>query len=60
MIATSHYVGDTCHANEKGQGHVHPISLGEQFFTMAINTPLPFLTSLLLRSTSLQLELLKP
>ena len=40
-ISTSHYVGDTCHANEKGQGHVRPISSGEQFFTSAINTPLP-------------------
>ena len=38
MISTSHYVGDTCHANEKGQGHVRPISSGEQFFTVAINT----------------------
>ena len=38
-IATSQYVGDTCHANEKGQGHVGPISSGEQFFTTAINTP---------------------
>ena len=44
-ISTSQYVGDTCHADEKGQGHVRPISSGEQFFTMAINTPLPFLTS---------------
>ena len=58
-ISTSQYVGDTCQANEKGQGHVRPISLGEQFFTVAINTPFP--SSLpLLRSTSLQLELLKP
>ena len=40
-ISTSHYVGDTCHANEKGQGHVRPKSSGEQFFTMAINTPSP-------------------
>ena len=38
-ISTSHYVGDTCHANEKGQGYVRPISLGKQFFTVAINTP---------------------
>ena len=38
-ISTSQYVGDTCQANEKGQGHVRPISSGEQFFTMAINTP---------------------
>ena len=38
-IATSQYVGDTCHANEKGQGHVRPISSGEQFFTSAINNP---------------------
>ena len=37
-ISTSQYVGDTCHANEKGQGHIHPISSGEQFFTVAINT----------------------
>ena len=51
-IATSQYVGDTCHANEKGQGHVRPISSGERFFTSAINTP-SLLTSFLLRSTSL-------
>ena len=38
-ISTSRYVGDTCQANEKGQGHVRPNSLGEQFFTVAINTP---------------------
>ena len=43
MISTSQYVGDTCQANEKGQGHVRPKSSGEQFFTVAINTP--FLTS---------------
>ena len=41
MIATSQYVGDTCQANEKGQGHVRPISSGEHFFTVAINTPSP-------------------
>ena len=40
-ISTSQYVGGTCHANEKGQGHVRPISSGEQFFTVAINTPSP-------------------
>ena len=40
-ISTSQYVGDTCHANEKGQGHVRPISWGEPFFTVAINTPSP-------------------
>ena len=40
-ISTSHYVGDTCHANEKGQGHVRPISSDERFFTVAINTPSP-------------------
>ena len=40
-ISTSQYVGDTCHANVKGQGHVRPISSGEQFFTVAINTPSP-------------------
>ena len=44
-ISTSQYVGDTCQANEKGQGHVRPVSSGEQFFTVSINTPLPFLTS---------------
>lgn len=59
-ISTSQYVGDTCQANEKGQGHVRPISSGEQFFTMAINTPLSPSSLPLLRSTSLQLELLKP
>ena len=40
-ISTSHYVGDTCQANEKGQGHVRPISSSEQFFIVAINTPSP-------------------
>ena len=40
-ISTSQYVGDTCQANEKGQRHVRPISSGEQFFTVAINTPSP-------------------
>ena len=44
-ISTSQYVGDTCHADEKGQGHVRPKSSGKQFFTATINTPLPFLTS---------------
>ena len=39
MISTSQYVGDTCQANEKGQGQVRPNSSGEQFFTVAINTP---------------------
>ena len=39
MISTSQYVGDTCQANEKGQGHVRPISSDEWFFTSAINTP---------------------
>ena len=34
-------MGDTCHANEKGQGHVRPISSDERFFTSAINTPSP-------------------
>ena len=38
-ISTSQYVGDTCHADENGQGHVRPISSGGQFFTVAINTP---------------------
>ena len=38
-ISTSQYVGDTCQANEKGHKHVRPISSGEQFFTVAINTP---------------------
>ena len=41
-ISTTQYVGDTCHANEKGQGHVRPTSSGEQFFTSAINTPSPY------------------
>ena len=40
-IATSQYMGDTCHANEMGQGHVRPKSSGEQFFTATINTPSP-------------------
>ena len=40
-ISTSQYMGDTCQVNEKGQGHVRPISSGEQFFTVAINTPSP-------------------
>ena len=30
-ISTIQYVGDTCQANEKGQGHVRPKSSGEQF-----------------------------
>ena len=38
-ISTSQYVGDTCQANEKGQGHVRPNSSGKPFFTVAINTP---------------------
>ena len=38
-ISTTQYVGDTCHVKEKGQGHVRPKSSGEQFFTVAINTP---------------------
>ena len=38
-------MGDTCREKEKGQGHVHPKSSGELFFTVSINTPLPFLTS---------------
>ena len=38
-ISTSQYVGDTCQANEKGQGHLRPKSSGEQFFTVAINNP---------------------
>ena len=38
-ISTSQYVGDTCHANEKGQGHICPISSGGRFFTSTINTP---------------------
>jgi hypothetical protein len=42
-IATSQYVGDTCQANEKGQGHVRKISSGKPFFTAAINTPSPSL-----------------
>jgi len=45
MISTTQYVGDTCREKEKGQGHVRPKSSGEQFFTVSINTPLPFLTS---------------
>ena len=32
-------MGDTCQANEKGQGHVRPISSDEWLFTSAINTP---------------------
>ena len=34
-------MGDTCRANEKGQGHVLPNSSGEQLFISAINTPYP-------------------
>ena len=44
-ISTTQYVGDTCRVKEKGQGHVRPKSSGELFFTVSINTPLPFLTS---------------
>ena len=40
-ISTSQYVGDTCQAKEKGQGHVRPKSSGKQFFTTTINTPSP-------------------
>ena len=40
-ISTFQYVGDTCHADEKGQGHVRPKSSGEQFLTATINTPSP-------------------
>ena len=59
-ISTSQYVGDTCHANEKGQGHVRPKSSGEQFFTASINTPLSILTSFTPLDLSLPLKLLKP
>ena len=45
-ISTFQYVGDTCQANEKGQGHVRPISSGEQFFHRGYKYPVPFLTSL--------------
>ena len=51
-ISTSQHLGDTCQANEKGQGHVRPNSLGEQFFTVDINTPFPFLTSFTLYDLS--------
>ena len=40
-ISTFQYVGDTCQANEKGQGHVCPKSSGKQFCTATINTPSP-------------------
>ena len=43
-ISSAQYVGDTCREKEKGQGHIRPKSSGEQFFTVSINTPLPFLT----------------
>ena len=59
-ISTSQYVGDTCQANEKGQGHVRPNSSGEQFFHRGYKYPLSPSSLPLLRSTSLQLELLKP
>ena len=52
-IATSQYVGDTCQANEKGQGHVRPISSGEPFFDRGYKYPLFLSSLLLLRSTSL-------
>ena len=45
-ISTSQYVGDTCQANEKGQGHVRPISSDEQFFHCGYKYPFP--SSLLL------------
>ena len=44
-ISTSQYVGDTCQANEKGQGHVRPKSSGEQFLLCDYKYPSPFLTS---------------
>ena len=59
-ISTTQYVGDTCREKENGQGHVRPKSSGEQFFTVSINTPLPFLTSFTPLDLSLPLELLKP
>ena len=59
-ISTTQYMGDTCHEKENSQGHVRPKSSGEQFFTVAINTPLPFLTSFTLLDRSLSLELIKP
>ena len=52
-ISTTQYVGDTCRANEKGQGHVRPISSVKQFFTSAINTPPHPSLHFLLRSFSL-------
>ena len=59
-ISTSQYVGDTCRVKEKGQGHVRPKIFGQTVFTVAINTPLPFLTSFTPLDLSLPLELLKP
>lgn len=55
MISTFQYVGDTCQANEKGQGHVRPKSSGKQFFTATINTRSPFLTSFTSLDRSLSL-----
>ena len=60
MISTSQYVGDTCQANEKGQGHVRPISSGEPFFTVAINTPSPLPHFFYSARPLSKLELLKP
>src|SRR5215216_5722172 len=53
MISTSQYVGDTCHKDEKGQGHVRPFSSDEQFFHHGYKYPLSLLRLIFLRSISL-------
>ena len=59
-ISTCLYVGDTCHKDEKGQGHVRPFSSGERFFTSAINTPQPPQTVFTPLDLTPSLELSKP
>ena len=56
-ISSAQYVGDTCRVKKKGQGHVRPKIFGRTVFTVAINTPLPFLTSFTPLGRCLSLEL---
>ena len=53
-------MGDTCHTDEKGQGHVRPFSSGEQFFTVAIYTPSLPQSVFTLLDLTLSLEISKP
>ena len=60
MISTSLYMGDTCHKDEKGQGHVRPFCSGKRFFTLAVNTSHPPQTIFTLLDLTPSLELSKP